>query len=362
MRALTQAFDLLAERVAASANRVELRALRVAFRTGQHSFKATSASQWRRNGTVDAQLGDARRRTLGGLPSATGIPRLTTDSPRPHLDRTLKLEVRDCVGAVVSPALLNIALHGMEQAAGVRYGADGFVRAGSPVLIRYADDYVVLCHTRQQALAVKAKLAAWLAPRGLAFNEDKTRVVTLEDGFDFLGFNVRGYRGKLLIKPSKAAVLRIRERLRTELWSLRGSNAPAVIKRLNPIIRGWAAYYRTQVPAETFGKLDNYLWGLSYKWARFSHANKPMSWVVARYFGQFNKPGKTGGCSATATAAPTCTALPRPASSDTNSSSTRRHPTTRRLPTTGRPTESAPTDQQHRPVAPPGPGRTLCDL
>ena len=71
------------------------------------------------------------------------------------------------------------------------------------MLIRYADDFVVHCHSRQEALEVKARLAAWLAPRGLAFNEDKTRVVTLEEGFDFLGFNVRRYRGKLLIKPSK---------------------------------------------------------------------------------------------------------------------------------------------------------------
>ena len=181
----------------------------------------------------------------------------------------------------------------MEQAAGVRYYPSGTharrVVAGCPVLVRYADDLVCLCHTRQEAEQVKARLAIWLVPRGLAFNEDKTRVVTLDEGFDFLGFNVRRYRGKLLIKPSKAAVRRIRERLRTELRSLRGSNAQAVIKRLNPIIRGWAAYYRTQVSAETFGKLDNYLWRLTYKWAIFSHANKPTSWVFARYFGKFNK-------------------------------------------------------------------------
>ena len=160
---------------------------------------------------------------------------------------------------------------------------------GCPVLIRYADDLVALCHTRQEALEVKARLATWLTPRGLAFNEDKTRVVTLDEGFDFLGFNVRRYNGKPLITPSKAAVRRIRERLRTELRSLRGTNAPSVIRRLNPIIRGWAAYYRTQVSAEMFGKLDHYLWKLTYKWATFSHANKPTSWVVARYFGKFNK-------------------------------------------------------------------------
>ncbi len=151
---------------------------------------------------------------------------------------------------------MNIALHGMETAAGARYGADNHAKKGSPVLIRYADDFVVHCHTRQEALEVKARLAAWLTPRGLAFNDDKTRVVSLADGYDFLGFNVRRYRGKLLIKPSKAAVRRIRERLRTELRSLRGSNAQAVLRRLNPIIRGWAAYYRTQVSGETFKALD----------------------------------------------------------------------------------------------------------
>ena len=192
-------------------------------------------------------------------------------------------------GGVVSPVLLNVALHGMEQAAGVRYDPKGWVRADSPVLVRYADDLVALCHTRQHALEVKARLASWLASRGLAFNEDKTRVVTLSEGFDFLGFNVRRYGTKPLIKPSKAAVRRIRERLRTELRSLRGTNAPTVIKKLNPIIRGWAAYYRTQVSAEIFGKLDQYLWELTFKWARFSHANKPTRWVVNRYWARFNK-------------------------------------------------------------------------
>jgi RNA-directed DNA polymerase len=74
-------------------------------------------------------------------------------------------------GGPVSPVLLNIALHGMESAAEVSYTADGTTRPGSPVLIRYADDMVALCHSRQQAIEVKARLAAWLAPRGLAFNE-----------------------------------------------------------------------------------------------------------------------------------------------------------------------------------------------
>jgi RNA-directed DNA polymerase len=196
-------------------------------------------------------------------------------------------------GGVVSPLLLNVALHGMEHAAGVRYriaGSDGAATApSSPVLIRYADDFVALCRTRDEAMQVKARLAGWLTPRGLAFNEDKTRVVDLEDGYDFLGFNVRRYHGQLLIKPSKTALRRIRKRLRTEVRALRGSNATAVIARLNPIIRGWAAYYRTVVSKEIFNSLDHYLWKLVYKWARHTHPNKPTSWVVARYFGMFNR-------------------------------------------------------------------------
>jgi len=196
-------------------------------------------------------------------------------------------------GGVISPALLNVVLHGMEDAAGVCYQRSGTdaatAAAGSPVLVRYADDLVVLCHSRQQAEQAKARLATWLAPRGLAFNEDKTHIVTLDEGFDFLGFTARRYHGKLLIKPAKAAVRRIRERLRTEMRSLRGTNAQAVIARLNPIIRGWSAYYRTVVSSETFTALDHYLWKLTYKWAKHSHPNKPTRWIIRRYFGTFNK-------------------------------------------------------------------------
>ncbi|MEA2371512.1 MAG: RNA-directed polymerase [Solirubrobacteraceae bacterium] len=156
-------------------------------------------------------------------------------------------------------------------------------------MIRYADDFVAVCHTRHDALQIKARLAAWLMPRGLAFNEDKTRVVCLDEGFDFLGFNVRRYGHKPLIRPSAAAVRRIRERLRAELRALQGHNAGAVIRRLNPIIRGWAAYYRTQVSSKTFKMLDQHLWTLTYRWALLSHRNKSRPWAFARYFGKFNR-------------------------------------------------------------------------
>jgi RNA-directed DNA polymerase len=196
-------------------------------------------------------------------------------------------------GGVISPLLLNIALHGLEEAAGVRYrtGAHaGDVRDGCPALTRYADDLVVCCHSRQQAEQVQARLAGWLEPRGLAFNEAKTRIVPLSEGFDFLGFNLRRYpNGKLLIKPSVKAIKRFRNRLAKEFRALRGANVAAVLAKIVPITRGWAAYYRTVVSSRVFRALDDYLWKLTYKWACWSHSNKPKGWIAGRYFRKFEK-------------------------------------------------------------------------
>jgi RNA-directed DNA polymerase len=248
-------------------------------------------------------------------------------------------------GGVVSPVLLNVALHGMEEAAGVRYRTAG-VHAGktvpgSPVVVRYADDLVAMCASREEAEEVKERLAVWLAPRGLVFNEDKTRVVHLGDGFDFLGFNVRRYRGKLLIKPSKAALRRIRERLAAEMKALRGANAKAVLQRLNPIIRGWSAYYRTGCPA-----------GRSPRWTsscgRSPTSGPSTATRTSRSAGlstgtsaPSTGPGVTGGCLATVTAAPTCSSSPGPRSSGIRWCQARRLPTTRPWPSTGPSGDSA---------------------
>jgi RNA-directed DNA polymerase len=197
-------------------------------------------------------------------------------------------------GGVISPLMLNVALHGLEEAAGVRYIASGKsagdTRPGSPVVVRYADDLVACCHSRQQAEQVKAQLAEWLAPRGLVFNEDKTKIVHLTEGFDFLGFNVRRYRnGKLLIMPGDAAVRRFRKRLADEMRALRGSNAAAVLAALGPVVRGWAAYYRGAVSSKVFSELDDYVWKLTWRWAKRTHSGKPKRWVARRYYGKFSK-------------------------------------------------------------------------
>jgi RNA-directed DNA polymerase len=197
-------------------------------------------------------------------------------------------------GGVISPLILNITLHGMETAAGVRYfrrSRGGIETAPeAPVLVRYADDLLVFCRSRQHAEQVKQKLAEWLRPRGLGFNEAKTQLVHLNQGCDFLGFNIRRYHGKLpLIKPSDHAVGRIRERLRTEMRALVGSNAASVMRTLTPIIRGWAAYYRIGVSSAVFSALDDYMWKLLYKWIKRTHPNKSRWWRMDRYFDRFNR-------------------------------------------------------------------------
>jgi RNA-directed DNA polymerase len=180
----------------------------------------------------------------------------------------------------------------MEEAAGVEYDSRGYVKAGCPTVIVYADDLVALCHSREQPEAVQAKLSMWLKERGLSLNKEKTRIGRINDGFDFLSFNVRRYRtsqgSKVLTRPSRDAMKKIRRRLADELRALRGTPAVEVINTLNPIVRGQANYYRTGASKRAYQALDSHLWQCLYKWARHEHPKKGRRWVAARYFGPFN--------------------------------------------------------------------------
>jgi len=196
-------------------------------------------------------------------------------------------------GGVISPLLLNITLQGIEEAAGTRYYKNGKLVPGTPAVIVYADDLVALCHSRQQAETVQERLATWLAPKGLRFNQQKTRIGPITAGFDFLSFNIRRYQtnngGKVLTRPSKEALIKIRRRMKAELRALRGAPAAAVIDRLNPVIRGQAAYYRTGASKRTFNALDYYMWRPLYAWALRQHRRKNRRWVKNHYFGRYNK-------------------------------------------------------------------------
>jgi RNA-directed DNA polymerase len=131
-------------------------------------------------------------------------------------------------GGVISPLLLNIALQGMEEAAGVQYDPRGSVKPGCPTVITYADDFVALCHSRGEAEAVQTRIGAWLKERGLSLNKEKTRIRHIDDGFDFLAFTIRRYHvhsgTKVLTKPSRDALKKIRRRIADELRALRGAS------------------------------------------------------------------------------------------------------------------------------------------
>jgi len=191
--------------------------------------------------------------------------------------------------------LLNIALHGMEAALGVRYNAQGYL-ISSRAVVRYADDLVVFCESKQDAEAVVKLLTDWLQQRGLALSAEKTRIVHLTEGFDFLGFTIRQYKAprttrtgyKLRITPSKQSVQALRAKLREQWLSLQGVNVLAVMHRLNPLIRGWANYYRGVVAMSTFRKLDHWLFQRAVRYAKRTHPNKSWSWLKRRYWGKLN--------------------------------------------------------------------------
>lgn len=195
-------------------------------------------------------------------------------------------------GGVISPLLFNIALHGVESVLGIRY--DNWGRNQSKhAIVRYADDMLAFCESKEDAEEVIQILQNWLKERGLELSPEKTKIRHLSDGFDFLGFNIRQYKSqhartgwKLLIKPSKESVQRLRDKLRKTWYSLKGQNVFAIVRKLNPIIRGWANYYRIGVAFKTFSKLDNWMFRREVCYVNHTHSEKPKYWKKAKYWGK----------------------------------------------------------------------------
>jgi RNA-directed DNA polymerase len=140
-------------------------------------------------------------------------------------------------------------------------------------------------------------LTDWLRERGLTLSPEKTRIVHLTDGFDFLGFTIRQYAAprttrtgyKLRITPSKQSIQALRAKMRDEWQALQGINVLAVMHRLNPIIRGWANYYRGVVATETFRKLDHWMFQRAVRYAKRTHPNKSWFWLRNRSWGKLNR-------------------------------------------------------------------------
>lgn len=200
-------------------------------------------------------------------------------------------------GGLVSPLLANIALHGMEEELGVKYYLDRgrhVLARNSVGVVRYADDFVIICKTKEEAICMYERLAPYLNKRGLALTNDKTKVTHISEGFDFLGFNLKQYKTnknmQLLIKPSKTSVKKAREAIKNVFIQLRGKPVGDLIIKLNPIIRGIGNYWSSQVAKKTFGNIDNYIWIKVRKHLKILHPNKSFKWIYRKYF----RPDYTG--------------------------------------------------------------------
>ena len=152
-------------------------------------------------------------------------------------------------------------------------------------LVRYADDFIITGASREVLeQQVRPLVERFLAERGLELSPDKTVITHIDQGFDFLGQNVRMYRDKLLIKPSKASV---RSVVRQARLVIRGSGcltSVQLIHRLNPLLRGWANYHRHVVSSDTFVSIDYYIWHALFRWAKRRHPSKSSHWVLRKYF------------------------------------------------------------------------------
>lgn len=186
-------------------------------------------------------------------------------------------------GGVISPILANITLNGMEKLVKEKVSKKA-------CLTRYADDLVITAPTRELIEQSKEILTPFLAERGLEFSEEKTKIVHITDGFDFLGWNFRKNKGKMIIKPSNASVKGMKEKLhKTILETGIAMNQDNLIWLLNPIILGWGSYHRTTCAKIAFHDIDHYVVQSLIKWAKKRHPMKGLKWQHDRYWRKSGK-------------------------------------------------------------------------
>lgn len=181
-------------------------------------------------------------------------------------------------GSVISPILANMALDGIEKIL-----LEHFPKT-KVHLIRYADDLLVTAPSKEIAEDVCEILGNFLSIRGLELSPEKTLITHIDDGFDFLGWNFRKYKGTLLIKPSQKSIKSITQKLKTTVSKAKVRTQDELIKTLNPVIRGWTNYHRHIVAKETFKKLDSYLWEITWQWGKRRHPNKGRKWIARKYW------------------------------------------------------------------------------
>ena len=191
-------------------------------------------------------------------------------------------------GGIISPTLANMTLDGLERMLEEHIGkkqTSRKARKHKVNLVRYADDFIITGNSKEfLGDVIKPLVEKFLAERGLSLSAEKTRVVHIDDGFDFLGWNFRKYNGKLLIKPSGKNVKTFLQKVRQVIKKAKMAKQEHLIVKLNPIIRGWANYHKQVVAKETFSKVDHEIWKALWHWANRRHLNKSAGWIRNKYF------------------------------------------------------------------------------
>jgi RNA-directed DNA polymerase len=205
-------------------------------------------------------------------------------------------------GGVLSPMLANIALTALDNACKAELKIRKYTDKGYNQIIRYADDFIVVCHTKQEAENWIERAETFLKEKiGLTLSREKTKIVHITEGFDFLGFNIRKYipkshnrKPRILIKPEKEKVKSFLQECQNWLVNNKQAKTTNVIVGLNQRIKGWGLYYRFVVSKKTYKKVDNELYYKTRRWARRRHPNKTKAWVEKKYFvkGRVGKKGK----------------------------------------------------------------------
>lgn len=189
-------------------------------------------------------------------------------------------------GGIISPALMNLVLDGLEQELRGRFCPKNSNKPVSGVnFVRYADDFIVTARSRDLLESqVRPFVEQFMSTRGLELSSEKTRITHIEDGFDFLGQTIRKYNGKLLIKPAQKNVQAFLTKIRCIIKENKAVTAGDLISRLNPIIRGWANYHQHVCSSKTYRLADAAIFKALWRWAKRRHPNKGARWVRQKYF------------------------------------------------------------------------------
>ena len=183
-------------------------------------------------------------------------------------------------GSIISPLLSNIGLHGLETKVKNHNSQLGF--------IRYADDFVITAKTKEELEDITPKIKQWLSEQGLELSKEKTKIVHIDEGFNFLGFNARCFNQKLLIKPQKEKVLAFCKRVGKVINSMKTVKQETLIRKLNPILRGFANYYQGVVSKETYQYISHRIWQYLWNWCKRRHLKRRLKWVKKKYFHVIN--------------------------------------------------------------------------